>query len=217
LGSLSTVRTTCHPVWTPICPLFHPSRRRVIPSRRHDKSSIICPDDVHSRPDLHCFEKLLFQLASVRTFQQPIWMPLSVRSASDSFQVQFKGRLLQPSGRRGFSSGGSHTKGKNHNLNITVRTIVSLSPDAHPPWSGRVKALYGNYLQQTSDHLDDSVSPSGRQCLTVWTQLLNRKDFSAKFLEKSVPQLSVRTAHVHRPDGTRIYHCSRPFCTSAYK
>jgi hypothetical protein len=33
-GSLSAVRTACHPVRTPICPLFHPSGRRAIPSGR---------------------------------------------------------------------------------------------------------------------------------------------------------------------------------------
>jgi hypothetical protein len=107
--SLSAVRTTCHPVRTTICPLFHPSGRRAISSGRPDRSSIICPDDVLCRPDLHCFEKLLFQLASVRTSQQPVRTPLSDRSASDSFQVQFKGRLLQPSERRGFPSGRAHT------------------------------------------------------------------------------------------------------------
>jgi hypothetical protein len=64
------------------------------------------------------------------------------------------------------------------------------------------EALYGNYLQRTT---------------TVRMRLLNRKDFSAKFLEKSIAQLSVRTALVHRSDGTRIYHCSRLFCSSAYK
>jgi hypothetical protein len=34
--------------------------------------------------------------------------------------------------------------------------------DDHPPWSGRAKALYGNYLQRTFDRLDDSASPFGR-------------------------------------------------------
>jgi hypothetical protein len=101
-GSLSAVRTMYHPVRMLICPLFHPFGRCAIPSGRPDRPSIICPDDVLSRPDLHCFEKLLFQLESVRTFQQPVRTPLSDRSASDYFQVQFKGRLLQPSGRRGF-------------------------------------------------------------------------------------------------------------------
>jgi len=104
-GSLSVIWMTCHPIQTPICPLFHPSRRHVISSGCPDKPSIICPDDVHSRPDLHCFEKLVFQLASVRTSQQPVRTPLCGRSVSNSFQVQNKGRLLQPSGRRGFPSG----------------------------------------------------------------------------------------------------------------
>jgi len=107
-GSLSAIRTTCHPVRTPIYPLFHPSGRRVTPSGCPDRPSIICPDDVLSCLDLYYFEKLLFQLASVRTFQPPVWTPLSDRSASNSFQVQFKGRLLQPSGQHGFPSGRAH-------------------------------------------------------------------------------------------------------------
>jgi hypothetical protein len=112
LSTIPSVRTTCHTVRTP------------------DRPSIIYLDGVHSRPDLHCFEKLLFQLTSVRTSQQPVRTPLSDRSASDSFQVQFKGRLFQPSGQRGFPSERAHTEGKNHNSNITVRTTVSLGPDA---------------------------------------------------------------------------------------
>jgi hypothetical protein len=39
----------------------------------------------------------------------------------------------------------------------------------------------------------------------VRTMSLNRKDFSTKFLENLVAQLFVRTAHVHRPDGARVY------------
>jgi hypothetical protein len=86
LSTIPSVRMTSHTVRTP------------------DRPSIIRPDNVPYRPDLHCFEKLLFQLASVRTFQQPVRTPLSYQSTSDSFQVQFKGRLLQPFGRRGFPS-----------------------------------------------------------------------------------------------------------------
>jgi len=107
--SLSAVRTTCLPVQTLNYPLFRPSGRFTIQSGRPDRPSIIYLDDVPSRPDLQCFEKLLFQLESVRTFQQPVRTPLSDRSTSDSFQVQFKGILLQPSGRRGFPSGRAHT------------------------------------------------------------------------------------------------------------
>jgi hypothetical protein len=39
----------------------------------------------------------------------------------------------------------------------------------------------------------------------VRTIPLNRKDFPMKFLENLVSQLSVRTAHVHRPNGAQVY------------
>jgi len=98
-----------HPVRTPIYPLFHPSGRRVLPSgcQTHQASSV--RTTYIFRSDLYCIEKLLFQPVSVRTSQQPVRTPLSDRSDSDSFQVQFKGRLLQPSGRRRFPSGRAHT------------------------------------------------------------------------------------------------------------
>jgi hypothetical protein len=67
------------------------------------------------------------------------------------------------------------------------------------------EALNGNYLQRTCNRPDDSASPS------------KQKIFSAKISEFSVVQLSVQTAHVHRPDGIRTYNSSRPFEPSAYK
>jgi hypothetical protein len=88
-----------------------PSRRRVIPSGRPSVHYSIRPDDVFiptgrqtdqhhpsgrrivSVRNLHCFEKLLFQLASVRTSQQPVRTPFKTRTVSDSFQVQFMVRL----------------------------------------------------------------------------------------------------------------------------
>jgi hypothetical protein len=42
-------------------------------------------------------------------------------------------------------------------------------------------------------------------CHLVRTMSLNRKDFSANVSENLVAQLSVRTAHVHRPDGAQVY------------
>jgi hypothetical protein len=51
VGSLSTVRTTCHPVQTLICPLFHSFGQRAIPSGRPDRPSIIRLEDVDFRPD----------------------------------------------------------------------------------------------------------------------------------------------------------------------
>jgi hypothetical protein len=55
----------------------HPSGRRILYVRT-----------------LHCIEKLLFQLASVRKSQQPIRTPISTRTVSDSFQVPIKGRSI---------------------------------------------------------------------------------------------------------------------------
>jgi len=89
-----------------------PSGRRVIPSGRPFVHCSIRPDDVFiptgcqtdqhhpSRPrifsvwTLHCIEKLLFQLAYVRTSQQPVRTPINTRTVSDSFQVPIKERSV---------------------------------------------------------------------------------------------------------------------------
>jgi hypothetical protein len=89
-----------------------PFGRRVIPSGCPSVQCSIRPDDVfiptgrqtdqhHSSGrrifsvrTLHCIEKLLFQLASVRISQQPVWMHISTRTVSDSFQVPIKGRSI---------------------------------------------------------------------------------------------------------------------------
>jgi hypothetical protein len=88
-----------------------PSGRRVIPSGRPSVHCSIRLDDmfiptgrqtdqhhpsgrhIFSVRTLHCVEKLLFQLASVRTSQQPVRTSISDRSTSDSFQVRYMGRL----------------------------------------------------------------------------------------------------------------------------
>jgi len=85
---------------------------RAIPSGRPSVHCSIRPDDVSYRPDArqtkhHPSGRRAFSvrtstisrsycssIASVRTSQQPVRTPLSDRSASNSFQVQFKGRLL---------------------------------------------------------------------------------------------------------------------------
>jgi hypothetical protein len=77
LSTVPSVRTTCS---------SRPDARQ---------TSIIRPDDVSfSVHTLHCIEKLLFQLVSVRTSQQPVRTPISTRTVSDSFQVPIKGRLI---------------------------------------------------------------------------------------------------------------------------
>lgn len=72
--SLSVVRTTCHPVRMSICPL--PSDWMTCPP-------VWTPDRLASSVrmtylsvrTLNCIEKLLFQLASIRTSQQPVRTP----------------------------------------------------------------------------------------------------------------------------------------------
>jgi hypothetical protein len=66
----------CHPVWTP------------------DRQASSVRTTYFSVWTLHCIEKLLFQLASIWTSQQPVRTSISDQLASDSFQVQNKGRLI---------------------------------------------------------------------------------------------------------------------------
>jgi hypothetical protein len=70
-------------------------------------------------------------------------------------------------------------------------------PDAHPQWSGCMKP-YKEITYSGGATIQMMSHP-------VRTRLLNRKDFPTKFSENLVVQLSVRTAHVHRPDGAHVY------------
>jgi hypothetical protein len=92
---------------------FHYSEwcQKILPASQKNSSSLSAVRTIEpSRPDAHlstvpvvwttchtvrtlyCIEKLLYQLAYVRT-------TFSDRPASDSFQVQNKGRSIEPSGR----------------------------------------------------------------------------------------------------------------------
>jgi hypothetical protein len=73
---------------------------------------------------------------------------------------------------------------------IAIRMLIPHGPDAQEPYK--------------------EITCSGRatvrtMCHPVRTIPLNRKDFPANFSENLVAQLSVRTAHVHRPDGFQVY------------
>jgi hypothetical protein len=93
IGSLPTVWTTCHPVRTFIYPQFQLSGRRTILSGRPtDQASFVQTTWISVRT-LHCIEKLLFQLASVRTTLQPVQTTSSDRSAS-IFLPKFKLRKI---------------------------------------------------------------------------------------------------------------------------
>jgi hypothetical protein len=100
-----------------------PSGRHVIPSGRPSVHTSSHPDDVSYCSDarqtkvssvqttwisvrtLLCIEKLLFQLASIRTSQQPVRTPLSILPSFRFFPKSNMGRLLQPSGRCRFPFG----------------------------------------------------------------------------------------------------------------
>jgi hypothetical protein len=94
-----------HPVPTPICPLFHPFGRCVIPSGRQTDQHHPSGRSVHSVRTPYCIEKFLCQLASVRTFQQHVRTPPSTRSISDFLPSSKKGKINQPSGRCGILPG----------------------------------------------------------------------------------------------------------------
>jgi hypothetical protein len=64
------------------------------PVRTPDRQASSVRTTYFSVRTLHCIKKLLFQFASVQTSQQPVRTSISDRSASDSFQVQNKGRLI---------------------------------------------------------------------------------------------------------------------------
>jgi len=67
---------------------------------------------------------------------------------------------------------------------IAVRTLIPQGPDARKPYK--------------------EITYSRRA--TVRMMPLNRKDFPVKFLENLIAQLSVRTAHVHRPNGAQYIY-----------
>jgi hypothetical protein len=69
---------------------------------------------------------------------------------------------------------------------ITIQTLITHGPDAREPY--KEITCSGRATVRTMYH-------------PIRTRPLNKKDFPVKFLKKLVAQLSVRTAHVHRPDG----------------
>jgi hypothetical protein len=94
-----------HPIRTPICPLFHPSRRRVIPSGLQTDQHLSSERSVHSVWTPTLYREGSIQLASIWTFQQHVRTPLSTRSVFDFFPSSKKGKINQPSGRCGIPSG----------------------------------------------------------------------------------------------------------------
>jgi hypothetical protein len=178
-------------------------------------SSLLRPDISAARPDAYQFSNgslilSKFQeredLSTVRMMWYPVWTRVSVRKESqfkiDSPDVyqSWSGRwcIIYGNCRFDFNrlevcpswSGRTHIRYGNCVLKFN-------HPDTPPPWSGRTKPNL-------------KITCSGRaavrtMCHPVRTRFLYRIDFSVNFSENLVAQLSVRTAHVHRPDGAQVY------------
>jgi hypothetical protein len=90
-------RRSSHPVRTPICLLFHTSRRRVIPSglqtdKHHPSGRCALP----SGP-LHCIEKFCSSLHPSGRFSSTSGRQSVLERFTDSFQVPRKGRSINRS------------------------------------------------------------------------------------------------------------------------
>jgi hypothetical protein len=143
---------------------------RAIPSGLLSVHCSICPDDMACRPEarqikhhpsrrcvisvrtLHCIEKLLFQFSSVRTYQQPVRTPLSIRPSFRFFPFSVMGRLMQPSGQRVFSRPDA--------LLLKVRIAIQIQP------SGSQSAIVRTRVQQIWK-LRIRLQSSGRQPFMV--------------------------------------------------
>jgi hypothetical protein len=161
--------STCQSIFRRLCTgkkivdfRFPVSRPGDVSSRLDNVSSR--PDDVSSRPNihlstvpsvrtLHCIEKLLFQLASVRPSQQPVWTSINDRSASDSFQVQNMGRLIHRP---------DDVVSRPDALVNKARIALQISP------SGRQSALVRTRAHRLRK-LPIRLQPSGRLSLVVRT------------------------------------------------
>jgi hypothetical protein len=226
LSTVPSVRTTCHTVRMPdrssiIRPddvYFRPD-----PSLYREASVPTCihPDDSAARPN-----DVQWSISFRFSFQVQIredWCnrPDDVDSRPDA--LIHKARIavpIHPSGRQSACSGRAFNRYGNCVFNFNRR-------DAYLSWSERALIWYGNYvlkINRPDNHPPWSgsekpymeITCSGRA--TVRTTVPHRLDavlkqerFSAKISEILVAQLSVRMTLVHRPDSTRIFHCSCPF------
>jgi len=185
---------------------YQPFRRRVIPSGRSSIHSSSRSDNVPYYPDarhtkassvrttwiffrtLLWIEKLLFQLASVWTTQQPVQTTLSDR-ASDFLSKSKFGKIAATVRTTWIPVRTRYSLRQVRNSNSTLQTLVCHGPDARStdmeiackrstirmaiPMVRTREALVRKLLAA-------NVWPSGGQSLTVQTRLSNRKDFQWK-------------------------------------
>jgi hypothetical protein len=153
-GSPSAVWTTCHPVRMPICPLFHPSGRRAIPSGR--------PTDQASSIWTACIPVRTFTVSrSYCSSLHPsgrLSSPFERLSVIDQLQILSKFNLREDCFNRP-DNVDSHPNA----LIQKVRITIQISP------SGRQSALVRTRVQQLRK-LPIRLQPSGRLPIMVRTR-----------------------------------------------
>jgi hypothetical protein len=218
LSTILSVQATCHTIRTP------------------DKPRIIRPDDVDFRPD-----PTLYREASVPACIRLDVSAARPDFFHYSFKLQIlskfkKGNIDSTVRTHSFIRQESQFKFNRpdvcqHGLDARSTDMDCIfnfnRPDACLSWSGCALIRYGNCVLKinlseghppwsghTKPYMD--ITCSGR--VTVRTTIhhcpeaaLKQERFSVKILKILVAQLSIQTAHVHCPDGTRIFHSSRPF------
>jgi hypothetical protein len=91
---LSAVQTMCHLVRMPICPLFHPSGRRVIPSGHQIGKHHLSGRRAYSVRTPTSYREASVPACSVRTFQQHVRTPISSRTVHRFLPSSRKGRSI---------------------------------------------------------------------------------------------------------------------------
>jgi hypothetical protein len=187
----------------------------------------ISPDVSAARPDASQYSIRFWFLSkfqerkdksTIRTMWYPVRMRISVRLESQfkydrpNVWQLWSRRACTKEGNCRFDfnclddclswSGCAHYDMEITSWRIAVRTLIPHGTDTGMPYK--------------------EITCSGRatvrtMCHPVRMMSLNRKDFPVNFSENLVAQLSVRTAHVHRPDGAQVYFAWRSFEPLAYK
>jgi hypothetical protein len=205
-SSLSTVRTMCHHVWTPIYLLIHPSGRRVIPSGHQTDKHHLSGRRVSSVQTPTSYQEASMQTCSVRTFQQHVRTPISSRTDHWLFPK--------------FQEREDHSTVRT--MWYPVRTRISVRqesqfkmnrPNIWQLWSGRWCIVYGN-CRFDFNRPDVSLSWSGRTRIRYENCVLkfSRPDTPAPWSGRGTPVMeiicsgraSVRTIEPSRPEDVLI-------------
>lgn len=124
-------------VYTPICPLFHPSGRCVIPSGRHTVQHHSSGQRAPSVRTLYCIEKFMFQHAPFGRFSSTSRRLSVLERFTDSFQIPRNGRSI------------NHPDDVVSRLDVCLhkaRIAVQIDcPDVSQLWSESWCIVYGNY------------------------------------------------------------------------